>query len=92
MWLFFLFLGIGVALGFSNKIPERFMKYNMWFQRFGIVLLLFSMGASIGSNKKMVSQIQYIGIKSVVFAFMTCLFSVLVTFIVTKKFLGGTLK
>jgi hypothetical protein len=88
MWLFFIFLGIGIAIGFSNRIPEKYIKYNTWFQRIGIVLLLFSMGASIGSNKKMISEIQFIGVKSLSFALAACIFSVLFTFLLTRKFLG----
>lgn len=87
MWLFFLFLGIGITVGISNIIPEKYIKYNNWFQRAGIVLLLFSMGASIGSNRKMIGQIKYLGLKAFVFALMACLFSVIFTYLITKKFM-----
>lgn len=88
MWLFFVFLGAGMIIGISGKIPEKYMKYNTRFQRVGIVLLLFSMGASIGSNRKMLGQIQFIGFKAFSFALLACLFSVIITYIVTKKYLG----
>lgn len=85
MWSFFAFLIIGILLGISNKLPEKFLKCNAWFQKIGIVLLLFSMGASIGSNKDMIGKIKSIGIKSLSFAFFACLFSVLITYFVTKN-------
>lgn len=87
MWLFFIFLGIGITIGLLNLIPKKYLGFNTIFQRIGIVLLLFSMGASIGSNKKMFSQIKNIGIKSFCFALMACSFSVLVTYFITKRFL-----
>lgn len=91
MWIFFTCLIVGILLGFSGKLPEKFLKYNGILQRIGIILLLFSMGASIGSNRQMIHNIRYIGVKSLAFALIASLFSIICTYLLSKKLIqdGG---
>lgn len=84
MWTIIVSLAVGVVIGLSGIIPKKFMKYNSRFQQAGVILLLFSMGAGIGSNHKLLSDLKNLGIKSITFAVMTCLCSIVLTYIVSK--------
>lgn len=92
MWTILVSLGIGITIGIlinvKRFIPKNFMKYNSKFQQAGVMLLLFSMGASIGSDKELLRNIQTIGLKAATFAIFTTGFSVIVTYIVTKNLFG----
>lgn len=92
MWIILMSLVLGITIGIVRFLPDKFMKVNSRFQQIGVILLLFSMGASIGANKQMLTNLQDMGLKAVVFAVMTSIFSIIVVFIVTKRFLGGEKK
>lgn len=87
MWTIIVSLAVGVIIGLLGIIPKKFMKYNSRFQQAGVILLLFSMGASIGSNRKLLSDLKSLGFKSITFAVMTCLCSIVITYIVSRKFI-----
>ncbi|MDK2799493.1 MAG: hypothetical protein PWP27_866 [Clostridiales bacterium] len=89
MWMILISLAIGVVIGLLKFIPEKHMKYNAKFQQIGVILLLFSMGVSIGANKEIIYNLKDMGIQSAVFAVMTSLFSIFIVFVVSKKFLEG---
>jgi uncharacterized membrane protein YbjE (DUF340 family) len=88
MWLILVSLFIGIVIGVLRFIPEKYMKYNSRFQQAGIILLLFSMGASIGANKSLLSNLKIIGLKSASFAVLTCLFSIAAVYFTSRKFFG----
>jgi len=87
MWFIIVSLIIGVVIGLLKIVPEKFMKYNSRFQQAGIILLLFSMGASIGSNEELVYNLKSIGLKAFIFAVTTCIFSVGAVYFVSTMFL-----
>ncbi|EYE88997.1 hypothetical protein Q428_04985 [Fervidicella metallireducens AeB] len=89
MWLIIVSLFLGVVIGILNFIPQKYIKYNSKFQQIGVVLLLFSMGASIGSNKRILNNFSQIGLKSIVFAVFTSIFSIIIVYIVSLKLMGG---
>lgn len=86
MWLILISLGVGVLIGLLGFIPKKYMKFNSKFQQVGVILLLFSMGASIGANKELIMNIKSLGLKAITFALLTCLFSVIFTYLTTSKF------
>lgn len=87
MWTIIVSLIIGVIIGIIGIIPKKFMKYNSRFQQAGVILLLFSMGAKIGSDKKLLSNLKVMGLKSITFAVLTCLFSIIITYFITTMFI-----
>lgn len=87
MWIIIVSLLAGVVIGLVGIIPRRYMKFNSRFQQAGVILLLFSMGASIGSNRELILKLKSIGLKSITFALLACFFSILFTYLVTSKFL-----
>lgn len=92
MWLILISLVIGIVIGLLGIIPKKYMKFNSRFQQIGVVLLLFSMGASIGSNKELILNIKILGLKAVTFALLTCLFSIIFTYMTTSKFLKQSME
>lgn len=87
MWTIIISLFVGIIIGILGVIPKKYMRFNSRFQQIGVILLLFSMGASIGSNKELILGLKNIGLKAITFALLTCLFSILFTYLVTNKFL-----
>lgn len=87
MWSILVSLGVGIVIGILGVIPKKYMRFNSKFQQFGVVLLLFSMGASIGANKKLILELKSLGLKAITFALLTCLFSIIFTYLTTSKFL-----
>ncbi len=88
MSLLLLSLGIGILIGIFRFIPEKYMKFNAMVQQLSLFLLLFAMGASIGSNKKMLGTFNTIGMKAMSFSIMTIFFSVAIMYIISNKFLN----
>jgi uncharacterized membrane protein YbjE (DUF340 family) len=84
MWSIVLFLSIGIAIGFLFNLNEKAKKINSNLQLLGLVLLLFSMGISIGANEKIVNSIGKIGLQSFLFAFFSIASTVAVGFIISK--------
>lgn len=87
MWTIIVSLFIGIVIGILGLIPKRFMKFNSRFQQIGVILLLFSMGASIGSNRELIFKLKELGLKAITFGILTCLFSILFTYLVSSRFL-----
>lgn len=77
---------IGILIGSFKVIPKKYLKLNSKFQLFALILLLFSMGISIGSNKEMFSLINTLGLQAVSFSIMTIVFSTLVLHLITNLF------
>ena len=87
MWTIILSHVFGITIGILGFIPKKYMKLNSKFQQIGVILLLFSMGASIGANKELLLNLKELGLKAITFAILTCLFSIIFTYLVTSKFL-----
>ncbi|WP_099189123.1 LysO family transporter [Tepidibacter mesophilus] len=86
MKILILSLLIGILLGSFKIIPNKYLKLNSKFQLFALILLLFSMGISIGSNKDMFNSINTLGLQAISFSTMTIIFSTLVLYLITNLF------
>lgn len=86
MWTILISLVVGIIIGILGFIPKKYMRFNSRFQQIGVILLLFSMGASIGANKELLLKLKSIGLKAITFALLTCLFSIIFTFLITNKY------
>ena len=92
MWIILLSLALGITIGLiinSKKlISKNSMKYNSKFQQIGIIILLFSMGASIGADRELLGNLKNMGVKALVFGVLTSFFAIFITYMVTFKFIG----
>ena len=85
-----LYIGIcvvGVATGVLLKKRHVDIKWSGKVQTAMLVVLLFTMGARLGSNRDVMSKLDSIGIISFVITISIMVFSVLGIFL-TRKFLG----
>lgn len=89
MWTIILSLSIGAAIGYFINLSEKQKSYNGRVQQIGVVFLLFCMGASAGANKSIVSNLKNIGQISVTFAVLTSVFSIILVFFITSRFMKG---
>jgi len=87
MWTILLSLVVGASIGYFFKLSHKQKKINNKIQQFGVIFLLFSMGISAGANKSVVKNLKNIGAVSITFAILTSLFSIILVFIVTNKFM-----
>ena len=82
----FISLGLGFALGASNILKPKGFEVNSKLQTIWLILLIFSMGISIGTDTQIIQSITTIGIKALIFAIATITGSVILVFIVSKLF------
>lgn len=90
MWIIIVSLAVGVIIGILGIIPKKYLKFNLKFQQAGVIILLFSMGASIGSNKDLIQNLKALGLKAATFAILSCLLSIAITYIISSKLLKAT--
>lgn len=90
MWMILFSLAVGIIVGVLKILPPNLVKINLRFQQIGVVILIFSMGASVGSNRELIKNIQAMGLKSLVFALLTSILSIIVLYFISRKFLGDS--
>lgn len=84
--LYSLILLLGVTLIKKNLIPNFIKKKLSLLQSFSLFLLLGAMGYKIGSNENIIKNFQIIGFQAFIFATLTCIFSVIVTFLLFRLY------
>ncbi len=85
MWSIIVFLIAGIVLGNRLNLNEKGKSINEKVQLLGLLLLLFSMGISIGANDEVVKNLNNIGIQAFTFAVFTTLGSVFFVYLVSKR-------
>ena len=80
--LILLFLIVGFVLGYFKPFPDIFYKFSGYITEIGLIILLGSMGARIGVDEKIISELGVIGYK----AFILALFSILGSIALLKVF------
>jgi uncharacterized membrane protein YbjE (DUF340 family) len=85
MWTIIIVLIIGMIIGSKLKVTDKTKDKIGKFQYIGVILLLFSMGASLGFNDNLLKDLPKIGFEALLFGIFTTLFSILFVFLLTKK-------
>lgn len=83
------FLVLGIIIGAKINFKERSIKLLNQGQSIGVILLLFVMGLSIGLDKDLLSKLQSLGYKALIFAALTTAFSIAAVFLATYKYKTG---
>lgn len=83
----FLAVGIGFLIGYRGWIKEKGIKVNSKLQVVWLMLLIFSMGVSIGRNGDIVKNLPVLGGRAVLFAVLAVVCSVVVVYILSSLFL-----
>lgn len=79
------FIIIGILIGFTI-FPKKYLKINNKISQISVILLLFSMGVSLGGGENFINDIKSSGFIALIFALFGILLSVLLVFIVSKIF------
>ncbi|SCZ76269.1 LysO family transporter [Acidaminobacter hydrogenoformans] len=80
MWGILMFLVVGVTIGAVIRFGEKQKKWIGKLQQVGVVLLLFSMGLSIGLNEEILGNMRSLGLQAFAYAGLTSVFSILVVY------------
>lgn len=80
---------IGVFLG-SRIGNEKVHLYNNKIQEISIIVLIFCMGISVGSNKHLMDELFTMGLKGLLFAIVPIILSVVIVYVLTKLFMKET--
>jgi len=87
MHLIIFSLLFGVILGSWRGTPEFIFNLSQRLISLGLILLLFFLGASLGSHPNITTQLRWIGFKALVHASFTVAGSVLLVCILERWFL-----
>ena len=82
-------MSVGILFGLKF-FPKKYNKYNNIIQTITIMLTIFCMGVGLGSSPTFIKDLLSAGGKSVVFALVPILFSVIVVYALTSIFLKET--
>lgn len=82
--LYVFILILGATLVKKNLIPSFIKKRLGILQTISLFILLGTMGYKIGINETIIKNFKNIGFQASIFAILTCIFSVLITFILFK--------
>lgn len=77
---------LGVFIG-AKYFPGKWHGYNNKVQVSSIILLIFCMGITLGSNPDFMQELGAQGIKGFVFAIVPIFFSVIIVYYLTHKLL-----
>ncbi|MCT4620232.1 MAG: lysine exporter LysO family protein [Marinisporobacter sp.] len=84
MWKILVFLLGGMMIGAKGNLSEKIRNYNGKLQVVGVMILLFTMGATIGLNKSLLNNVKNIGLKAFVFALLTSMMSIVIVYVVSR--------
>jgi len=84
MWSIIVFLIVGIILGNRLNLNEKGKHINGKVQQVGLLLLLFSMGISIGANEDVLGNLNSIGLQAFLFAAFTTLGSIVFVYFVSQ--------
>ena len=81
MALIFISLAAGILIGYFRPLSPRGTKVTHAFTMLGLIILLASMGAQLGSNKKILGELGQIGLEAVVLAGCSVVGSILLVYL-----------
>lgn len=77
----FISLAIGFFIGYKKFLSDKMIRLNSKLQTVWLLLLIFSMGVSIGADKEVISQLPTLGWKAFLFAVFAVVMSILVVYL-----------
>lgn len=79
-------MAIGVLIG-AWIFPKKWHAYNNKVQIISIIVLIFCMGTTLGSNSDFMDKLLGVGFKGFVFAIIPIILSVGMVYLLTKYFM-----
>lgn len=81
MLIITVFLIIGIIIGYFSLLPDKIMKLSHYLILGGLFILLFVMGFEIGSNEKILSNLNQIGLQALLLAGASIVGSLMMVFL-----------
>lgn len=72
-------------MGWVNILPKGIFNWTNRITMFGLIVLLFSMGLSIGSNAEILGNLNTLGLKAFLLAFGSIVGSVFLAWFLEKR-------
>lgn len=77
---------VGMLIG-NKFFPSRYKKINEQLQLICTILLIFSMGVTLGKRENFIQELSLLGWHSFIFFFIPSLFSLIIVFVLTYHFI-----
>lgn len=72
----------------GNRIfPAKYKKFNEYAQVICTCLLIFSMGVMLGRRENFIKELTSLGLQSFILCFIPSFFSMILVFILSRKFM-----
>ena len=78
-----------VGVGAGRFFPAKYKEKNEKVQLFCTLLLIFSMGVSLGRREGFFAELGTLGVQSFLFFLIPAVFSVAAVYLLTRRFMGG---
>lgn len=85
MWTIIVFMAAGILVGVFMPLKETQVNLLGKLQSWGVILLLFVMGLSMGLDRNLLSQLSTLGAKAILYAVLTTFFSIAAVYALTRK-------
>lgn len=85
MWILVVMV-VGVLIGFFF-FPQKWGKKNLKVQTICTAVLIFAMGVALGSRPGFLNELRSLGLQSLVLAAIPILLSILLVYVLTRRFL-----
>lgn len=89
MWTIIFFMALGVLVGATIPMKDPQVALLGKLQSLGVILLLFVMGLSMGLDRNLLSQLNTLGYKALIYAGLTTFFSVAAVYLFTRRLAKG---
>lgn len=79
----------GIVIGFFCSLKDNWLKMVQWLTMAGLFILLAAMGAQLGSNEKVLANLERIGLQALLLASLAVLGSIIAVYIVFRWLESG---
>lgn len=76
MWWILATLGAGIIIGWNKWVPARCLPWVSKAMLAGVLIILFTMGAEVGSDQRLLTHLDTIGLRAFVLAVVTIVGSI----------------
>ncbi len=77
-------LALGFLVGWVYRQLDKYKPVVTWLYSITVVLLLFSMGVTVGANKSLIAELPIIGLNAFMFTAATIAGTIVITLLIIK--------
>lgn len=79
-------MGLGILAG-KIIVPKKMKSINEKMQVASTLLLIFTLGITLGKRENFLSELSSLGMESAIFCIVPTIFSIIMVYVLTKKFM-----